>query len=361
MSENPFIRYRERLDSYSKAVSGGLSDEWFVDAVSRLDDAVAAVDGHGFMVTPIVDGSALAEATGLEITLWIKDESRNVGGSHKARHLFGAALHLLVDEALGADRAPELAIASCGNAALGASVVARALDRKLAVFVPTWAEAPVLDRLDELGSTVVQCERRDGESGDPCYLRFKERVVDGAQPFSVQGTDTPVTFDGGRTIGWELADQVASLDRVYVQVGGGALATAVGLALPDVPVFPVQSEGCAPLERAWSLLDPDFDFGAAADNPSDFMWPWEQEPTSLATGILDDITYDWLPLLQATKVSGAHPIVAPEPQIVEAYRLAHEHTSVPVCATGTAGLAGLLSEPPGSGATVALLFTGFDR
>lgn len=361
MRDNPFVRYRDRLDSHAKAIAGGLSDEWFVDMVSSLDDAVAAVDGHGFVVTPIVDGSELASALGLDITLWIKDESGNVGGSHKARHLFGAALHLLVDEALGAPSAPELAIASCGNAALGASVVARALDRRLAVFVPTWAEAPVVDRLNELGSSVVQCERRDGESGDPCYLRFKEQVADGAQPFSVQGTDTPVTFDGGRTIGWELADQVADLDRVYVQVGGGALATAVGMALPNVPVFPVQSEGCAPLERAWAELDPDFDFAAAESDPSAFMWPWEQEPTSLATGILDDVTYDWLPLLKATLASGAHPIVAPEPQIVEAYRLAHEHTPVPVCATGTAGLAGLMTEPPGQGTTAALLFTGFDR
>lgn len=361
MNDNPFLRYRDRLDSYTKALAGDLSDQWFVDAVNRLDDAVAAVDGHGFVMTPVVDGTDLATATGLDVTLWIKDESRNVGGSHKARHLFGAALHLLVDEALGAPRASELAIASCGNAALGASVIARALDRELAVFVPTWAEAPVVDRLNELGSSVVQCDRRQGESGDPCYLRFKERVGAGAQPFSVQGTDTPVTFDGGRTIGWELADQVEGLDRVYVQVGGGALATAVGMALPGVPVFPVQSEGCAPLERAWSQLAPDFDFSAAANSPADYMWPWEQEPSSLATGILDDVTYDWLPLLEATSAAGAHPIVAPESKVVEAYRLAHAHTDVPVCATGTAGLAGLLTEPPPAGATVALLFTGFDR
>lgn len=361
MNANPFIRYRERLDSYQRAIAGGLSDEWFVELVERTDAEVARVDGSGFRVTPVVDGSALAAAAGLDISLWVKDESANVGDSHKARHLFGVALHLLVDEALGAPVADVLAIASCGNAAIGASVIARALDRELAVFVPTWADEVVIDRLDHLGSTVVRCERREGESGDPCYLRFKEQVAEGSRSFSVQGTDTATTFDGGRTIGWELADQVPELDRVYVQVGGGALATAVSMALGGVPVYPVQSEGCAPLERAWSKLQPDLDFGDAATHPDDFMWPWEDEPTSLATGILDDVTYDWLPLLRQVAAAGAHPIVAPEPFVERAYALAHAHTDIPVCATGTAGLAGLLTEPPAPGSKVALLFTGLDR
>ncbi len=367
VSSNPFLRYRHRLDSYAAVRRGDLSDDQFVELVTVLDRAVAEADGHGhgFVETPIVDGSHLAAQAGLEIELVIKAEPHNIGGSHKARHLMGVAIHLKVAEAIGQPLPDRLAIASCGNAAIGASVIARALDRPLDVFVPTWADEAVIDQLHTMDANIERCERRPGELGDPCYLRFSEAVDAGATAFSVQGTDTPSTFDGGRTLGWELAEQVPDLDAIYVQVGGGALATAVAMALPDVRLFPVQAEGCAPLRRAWDLLAPEFDFGAAEADPSAFMWPWD-EPQSYATGILDDVTYDWLPLVKATHASGGEPIVAPESFIVRAHELAKMATDVPVCSTGAAGLAGLLHQPPaalagGGRPKVALLFTGIDR
>lgn len=360
-SSNPFLRYRARLDSHARATERGLSDQWFVERVEELDAAVADVEGHGFFITPVVDGGSLAAAAGLDVDLVIKAEPGNVGGSHKARHLFGVALHLAVDEALGALPPDRLAIASCGNAALGAAIVAKALGRRLDVFVPTWADQSVVTRLVDLGAHVRRCERRPGETGDPAYLRFREAVTAGAKPFSVQGTDTPSTFDGGRTIGWELGDQAARLDAVYVQVGGGALATAVSIALGDgVRLHPVQAEGCAPLRAAWDALAPDFDLEAAAADPDRYMRPW-LDPHSRATGILDDITYDWVAVLDRTRQTGGEPIVATEAEIVRAYELAHRHTDVPVCPTGTAGLAGLLHAPPAPGERVAVLFTGVDR
>ncbi len=360
MSDNPFVRYRDRLDSYERAIAGGVSDAEFVDLVGRLDAAVAAVDGHGFEVTPVLDGSALAAAADLDVELWIKSEIDNVSGSHKSRHLFGVALHLLVDEATGAAPVGRLAIASCGNAALAAGVIARALDRTLDVFVPTWADQPVVDRLDELGAAIAVCDRREGEVGDPCYLRFGEAVGRGSRAFGVQGTDTPTTFDGGRTLGWELADQVTGIERIYVQVGGGALATAVSTALSDAVLHPVQAEGCAPLRRAWDRLAPGFDLAAAAADPGRYMTAWD-DPHSLASGILDDITYDWLPLIGRTLASGGEPVVASELEIVRAHELGRTHTGLDVSATGTAGLAGLLAQPPPSQEKVAVLFTGVER
>ena len=365
-SRNPFLRFRHRLDAYRPVTEGRMSDDRFVEIVTTLDDAVASVnDGRGFVETPVVDGAALAEAAGLDIELRIKVEAGNVGGSHKARHLFGTALDLLIDEALSPETGGQrLAIASCGNAALGAAVVAAAMNRPLDVFVPTWADPAVLSELDRLDAVVTTCPRREGEAGDPAYLRFAEAVVAGARPFSVQGTDTPTTFDGGRTLGMELAEQVPNLDTIYIQVGGGALATSTSSALPDVAIHPVQAEGCAPLRRAWDLLAPGFDFDAAAADPEAYMWPWDN-PKSLATGILDDITYDWLPLLKRTRETGGEPVVTPEHLIERAHRLARDHTldltGLPICVTGTAGLAGLLHRPPEPGTRVGLLFTGVDR
>ena len=154
---NPFIRYRAFLRAYHVAIAGGLSDEEFCSLVRRLDRQVAAVDGHGFTATPFARSDALSERLGFSERggVWVKDETGNVSGSHKARHLFGVLLYLEVAERLGlADpsRRPDLAIASCGNAALAAAVVAAAGGRTLRVFVPVDADPAVLARLEELGA-----------------------------------------------------------------------------------------------------------------------------------------------------------------------------------------------------------------
>jgi hypothetical protein len=160
---NPFVAFRTLLWSHHAALAAGWSDDRFVDLVRRLDDAVADVDGHGFATTPYRHLTALGDAIGQTGGIWAKDETGNVSGSHKARHLFGLALHLAVDEV---PSTTPLAIASCGNAAMGAAVIAGAVGRPLVVHVPTWADDAVLDRLADLGADVRVCRRRDGEAGD---------------------------------------------------------------------------------------------------------------------------------------------------------------------------------------------------
>ena len=49
-------------------------------------------------MTPLSRQPGLAAAASLPTDLlWVKDETSNVGGSHKARHLFGVLLHMAVD------------------------------------------------------------------------------------------------------------------------------------------------------------------------------------------------------------------------------------------------------------------------
>ena len=52
-----------------------------------------------------------------------------------------------------------------------------------------------------LDAEIVVCPRRaDDPPGDPCVHRFRDEVVAGAVPFSVQGTENAWCLDGGRTI-----------------------------------------------------------------------------------------------------------------------------------------------------------------
>jgi threonine synthase len=71
------------------------------------------------------------------------------------------------------------------------------------------------------------------------------------------------------------------------------------------------------------------------------MWPWEVEPKSIATGILDDETYDWWSLLAATLESGGWPVTVDDATIDATWRDALERTHLCVSPTGVAGLAGV--------------------
>ncbi len=397
---NPFLRYRHRLHSYTRALAAGWDDARFVAMVERLDAAVAEVDGHGFRVTPLCEQPRLAEACGHRGPLWVKDETGNVSGSHKARHLFGVALHL---EVAGVPRDAPLAIASCGNAALAAAVVARAAGRPLKVYIPPDATPAVVARLETLGAQLNVCQRGpDSPPGDPCYHGFLAAVAAGALPFTCQGPDNGLTIEGGMTLGWELAERLRDipLETLFVQVGGGALASAVVAGLQEavdageLPLLPrlmlVQTRAAWPLARAYAavverigaetlLPPPGFErterLASLFDGPavqgalswargqrSAVMWPWEQAPHSVAHGILDDETYDWYAAIEGMLRSGGAPVVVDEPTLIRANALAREHSAIPVDPTGSSGLAGLLAhEDPLEGEATAVLFTGARR
>ena len=378
--DNPFVRYRESLYAWHAARARGIGDSAFVDRVRRLDESIAAVDGRGFRVTPFGRQPALGERTGVE--LWVKDETGNVAGSHKARHLMGILLYLEVVEQ---GHRPPLAIASCGNAALAAAVLARAASRALQVFVPPDAEPTVLERLHALGATVVVCPRAPGERGDPCVHRFHEALAAGALPFCCQGNENGLAIDGGQTLVYEmLASGAPPLDHLVVQVGGGALASAcmqayaraiaAGLLEHAPRVHTVQTQGAAPLRRAWGLVQQRRCSAAAgtedalrdaATHRSAFMWPWETVPHSVATGILDDETYDWLAVLRGMTATGGSPVVVDEATLLQANQWAQETTGIAVSHTGSAGLAGLLQLRRdgviGAGARAGVLFSGVQR
>ncbi len=402
---NPFLRYAELLHARRFARDHQLTDADWSSLVRRLDAAVAEVDGRedgrGFVETPFTPSESLRDALGFvgDGVVWAKDETSNVAGSHKARHLFGVMLYLEVRRRVGfpvpdPGALPSLAIASCGNAALAAAVVAKAAGYPLDVFVPPDADAAVLRRLADLDARITSCPRGAGV-GDPCLQRFRDAVTGGALPFTCQGSENGLTIDGGRTLGWEMATawttgcaatgaSPASLDRVFVQVGGGALAAGVIAGLQDAVVLgalarmprihTVQTAGGHPLERAHRLVEARIsDTGESAETAlrhaaghrSAFMWPWETPPVSAADGILDDETYDWLAVVKGMLETGGGPIVVDEETIGRANELAQPATSRPVSMTGSAGLAGLLSMREsgavGPGERVAVLFTGARR
>ena len=372
---NPFVAFDAELAWAAFARAHGLGRDARRAMVEELDAAIAGVTGVGFTITPCLRSRRLSDVLGFSDTggVWIKDETGNVSGSHKGRHLVTILLHLLAAERVGLTQRsarPPLAIASCGNAALAAATLSAASDWPISVFVPPTVDVAVLDQLGALGALVVTCSRRvDDPAGDPCVHRFREAVAAGAIPFGVQGPENALSLDGGRTIGFEINEALGHfVDRIFVQVGGGALLTGVGDGMRIGGVHPrihaVQTAGCAPLARAHAVA-------ATMPDPGrhwrECMWPWEDEPRSAATGILDDETYDWIGALDAMRAGGS-PIVTPEADVLAANDLARAHTTIDADHTGTAGLAGLLTarrstgpDRVGDDERVVVIFSGRRR
>jgi threonine synthase len=375
---DPFIRYRTLLSPYRLSRFLGLPDDAWIDIVGTLEERLLATDGRAFRRTPMARQPALAAALASKPRLWVKDETGNVAGSHKGRHLIGVMLYLRVLEAAAHPAAQtlrkrRLAIASCGNAALAAAVVARAAEWPIDTFIPADANPSIVRKLKQLGAALHVCERLPGEMGDPCIRDFRNAVRDGAIPFSVQGPENGLAIEGAHTLALEMAEDFAAAaavpDAVYVQVGGGALASAIAQGfsiakriglLPKLPrLMLVQTAGCAPIARAWKLLS-----GASLDDAvrhrSRFMWPWGQTPSSAASGILDDETYDWWEAAKGARETGGGAVVADEATVVRAYNLGKTHTTIRASATGTAGLAGLMAiGTPDESA--AVIFSGSDQ
>jgi threonine synthase len=203
-------------------------------------------------------------------------------------------------------------------------------------------------------------------------LRFREAVARGAIPFSVQGNENGIAIEGARTLAFEMAETLShageTIEALYVQVGGGALASAlaqgfsvasqIGLIKRAPKLIAVQTEACAPLARACAELDGG-DLTQAASHRSQYMWPWQNPGRSLADGILDDETYDWWAVAQSMRASGGRPVVVNEEAVASAHRLARLHTGIRASATGTAGLAGALKASPNE--SFAVVFSGVER
>src|SRR5260370_36550932 len=68
----------------------------------------------------------------------------------------------------------------------------------------------------------------------------------------------------------------------------------------------------------------------AAQRGSAFMRPWPREPASVATGILDDETYDWRAVGEGMLATGGPPLVVSEASLRQAGRLAAARAGIPV-------------------------------
>lgn len=207
--------------------------------------------GEGW--TPLLRASRLATEVGLD-KLYIKDESQNPTQSFKARGMTAA---VSMAKELGARK---LAVPSAGNAAGALAAYAARAGLEAFIFMPR----------DTPRANIVECEQTgahvtliDGLITD-CGAEVTRRK-DAEGWFDVSTLKEPYRIEGKKTLGYELAEQLAwTLPDVVIYPTGGGTGLigmwkafdemeALGWIGPKRPrMVTVQAAGCAPIVQAFA-------------------------------------------------------------------------------------------------------------
>jgi threonine dehydratase len=163
--------------------------------------------------------------------VWLKLETLQPTGSFKVRGALVA-----VGAALARD--PELPIvtASAGNHGLGVAFAASRLGAGATVVVPEHASEAKIAALERFPITLV----RHGASYDDAEVHALA-IADAGATF-VSPYNDPDVIAGQGTIATELRTQLPDLATIVTPVGGGGLASGLGLATATTPTRVVAAE-----------------------------------------------------------------------------------------------------------------------
>ena len=298
----------------------------YFEVMPVLDEVNVVTLGEGF--TPIFKTNRLATDAGCS-SLYIKDEGLNPTASFKARGL-GAAVSKAKE--LGITR---LTMPSAGNAAGAMTAYAAKAGMEAYVFMPK--DAPEANRV-EVEFSGANLELVDGFITDAGRISAQRAEELGL--FDVSTLREPYRVEGKKTMGYEIAEQMGWTlpDVILYPTGGGTGIVGMWKAFSEMEamgwidgkrpkMFAVQSEGCAPIVRA-------FNEGA------EFAEPWEN-PDTLAAGIRVPAAIGDYLILQSLRESGGGAITVSENEILSDLRAVASLEGMFICPEGAAIVAAL--------------------
>ena len=298
----------------------------YFEVMPVLDEANVVTLGEGF--TPIFKTDRLAKDTGCS-SLFIKDEGLNPTASFKARGL-GAAVSKAKE--LGITR---LTMPSAGNAAGAMTAYAAKAGMEAYVFMPK--DAPEANRV-EVEVTGANLELVDGFITDAGRISAQRAEELGL--FDVSTLREPYRVEGKKTMGYEIAEQMGWTlpDVILYPTGGGTGIVGMWKAFSEMEamgwidgkrpkMFAVQSEGCAPIVRAFN-------------EGTEFAEPWEN-PHTLAAGIRVPAAIGDYLILQSLRESGGGAITVSEDEILSDLRAVASLEGMFICPEGAAIVAAL--------------------
>ena len=298
----------------------------YFEVMPVLDEANVVTLGEGF--TPIFKTNRLATDTGCS-SLFIKDEGLNPTASFKARGL-GAAVSKAKE--LGITK---LTMPSAGNAAGAMTAYAAKAGMEAYVFMPK--DAPEANRV-EVEISGANLELVDGYITDAGRISAQRAEELGL--FDVSTLREPYRVEGKKTMGYEIAEQMGWTlpDVILYPTGGGTGIVGMWKAFSEMEamgwidgkrpkMFAVQSEGCAPIVRAFN-------------EGTEFAEPWEN-PDTLAAGIRVPAAIGDYLILQSLRESGGGAITVSEDEILSDLRAVASLEGMFICPEGAAIVAAL--------------------
>lgn len=196
--------------------------------------------GDRVLPTPLLRSPWLSAVANGDV--FIKNESVNLTGSFKIRGALNAALRL----SEGTDaKTPTLVAASAGNHGRSLALAAEQLGLPCVVFTP--ASAPqVKQAAIRRHGAVLHADNEDYDIAERRAREFAE--TEGGVYISPY--NHPDVIAGAGTIGLEVIEALPQLDVVVIPMGGGGLASGVGLAMkaaaPRTRVVGVEVEASTP-------------------------------------------------------------------------------------------------------------------
>jgi threonine dehydratase len=195
-------------------------------AAQRIDGAVVRTD---------CDYSrTLSEITGADI--WLKFENLQFTAAYKERGALNAML-LLSEE----QRSRGVIAASAGNHAQGLSYHGARLGVPVTIVMPRTTPTVKVMQTEVLGGTVIL----EGESFDEAYAHARAMERQLGLTF-VHPFDDPHVAAGQGTVALEMLEDVPELDMLVIPIGGGGLASGMGVAAraikPDIALVGVEAE-----------------------------------------------------------------------------------------------------------------------
>ncbi len=286
----------------------------------------------GEVITPLIRLDSSAEYLGVGSgSIIVKDESRLPTGSFKAR---GLGLAVSMAKELGLKH---LAIPTNGNAGSALAAYASRAGLSTTVLCPdNTPEINTQETLAQGGDTYLV----NGLIGECGHI-----IADGIEEvgwFPVSTLKEPYRIEGKKTMGIELAEQMGWKlpELIFYPTGGGtgligmwkAFAELTELGWIDCPMprmIAVQSDGCAPMVKAW-------------EEGAEYAEFWENAETE-ASGIrVPSALGDFL-ILKAVRESGGFAIsVSDDDILATAAEIGHRDGFL-MCPEGAATAAAYMS------------------
>src|SRR5262245_32289542 len=209
--------------------------------VEDVRRAAERIRGH-VLRTPLRRSDWLSGTANVHLKL----EAVQRTSSFKIRGAFNAALR--VREQFAASNLPNLVTASAGNHGRALACAARELNLPLTVFIAADAPRAKIEAIRAAGASLREC--RDYDEAE----REAKRYAAGGGGMYLSPYSHQDVIAGAGTIALELLEDLPAPDAVIVPIGGGGLASGIGIVMkalsPRTRVIGVEVAASCPFTKS---------------------------------------------------------------------------------------------------------------